>query len=461
VTIDLPVAPVAGNFATQGRVGGEVARPLQVVTEQAPALHSRPTSPPRHRVGPDGANLATAGPAKLTSPQRTRPPENLPSEPTTTVSRAAMPITSANQVVAHPVSWLWPQRLPLGKLVILDGDPDLGKSLLSLDLCARLSTGRPFPDSGPGPGPATALVLSAEDTAADTIVPRLHRLGADLGRVFVWQRQQDDEGWPWHFPADAGRLDDALAQTDARLAVIDPVMAFLDDSVLSASDQSVRRALAPLMHLADRHRCTLLMLRHLRKQGGPKALYRGLGSIAFVAACRFAMLVARDPLVTGQCVLAPVRNSLGGPQPSLAYRITAADGALPAVEWLGASPVSADALLGGSGRGEEGARERAAAFLEQFLAGGPRTSHDIWQAAQKAGLSARTVQRAKPGVGIRCRRVQVDGRFVSYWLLPGQELPADPSVVDEVDRWLAELERQFPPATPLDEEELGVEDERD
>jgi hypothetical protein len=370
-----------------------------------------------------------------------------------------MPVTSANQVVASPVSWLWPQRLPLGKLVILDGDPDLGKSLLSLDLCARLSTGRPFPD-GPGPGPANALVLSAEDTAADTIVPRLHRLGADLGRVFVWQRQGDDEDWPWHFPAQAGRLDDALARTDARLAVIDPIMAFLDDSVLSASDQSVRRALGPLMHLADKHRCTLL-LRHLRKQGGPKALYRGLGSIAFVAACRFAMLVARDPLVPGQCVLAPVRNSLGGPQPSLAYRLTAADGNLPVVEWLGVSPVAADALVGGGARGGEGQRERAAVFLEQFLAGGPRTAHDIWEAAQKAGLSARTVQRAKPGVGIRCRRVQVEGRFVSYWLLPGQQLPAELCGDDDLSPWLDELERRFPPRTPLDEEELEAADEGD
>jgi len=64
----------------------------------------------------------------------------------------AMPITPANQVVAQPVNWLWPGRLPLGKLVLMDGDPDLGKSLLALDLCARLSTGRPFPDGQPGPG---------------------------------------------------------------------------------------------------------------------------------------------------------------------------------------------------------------------------------------------------------------------------------------------------------------------
>src|SRR5437667_12607223 len=104
-----------------------------------------------------------------------------------------MPITPLDQVVSQVVSWLWPDRIPLGKLLILDGDPDLGKSLIALDLCARLSTGRPLPDGQPGPGPANALVLSAEDNAADTIVPRLRRLGADVQRVFVWQRDADDE----------------------------------------------------------------------------------------------------------------------------------------------------------------------------------------------------------------------------------------------------------------------------
>jgi AAA domain len=349
------------------------------------------------------------------------------------------------------VSWLWPETIPGGKLLILDGDPDLGKSLLALDLCARLSTGRPFPDGRPGPGPANALVLSAEDNAADTIVPRLRRLGADTGRVHVCQRERDDEDWPWRFPNQIDRLDEGLRQSDARLAVIDPIMAFLDDSVLSGSDQSVRRALAPLIHLAEKHRCALLMHRHLNKQGGGRALYRGLGSIAFVAACRVALMVGRDPLVPGRCVLAQVRNSLARPQPSLAYQVTAADGGLPAVEWLGTSPVTADELLAGAAR-DHGPRDRAAAFLEQFLAAGPRTVGDIWQAARNAGLSERTLHRAKKGLGIRCRRVHRDGRPVSYWLLPGQELPAGASDCPELDRLLAEMERQFPPRTPLEQD---------
>lgn len=37
-----------------------------------------------------------------------------------------MPLTTANQVQSQPVSWLWPGRIPLSILLILDGDPDLG-----------------------------------------------------------------------------------------------------------------------------------------------------------------------------------------------------------------------------------------------------------------------------------------------------------------------------------------------
>ncbi|WIG61809.1 MAG: hypothetical protein OJF49_004558 [Ktedonobacterales bacterium] len=34
--------------------------------------------------------------------------------------------------------WLWPGRIPMGAITILDGDPGLGKSLVALDLIARV-----------------------------------------------------------------------------------------------------------------------------------------------------------------------------------------------------------------------------------------------------------------------------------------------------------------------------------
>src|SRR5687767_15131508 len=85
------------------------------------------------------------------------------------------------------LQWLWPNRLPLGKLALLDGDPGLGKSLVALDLCARLSSGRSFPDpSGPLPlSPEHVIIVPGEDNEHDTLRPRLEKLQADLSRIHI------------------------------------------------------------------------------------------------------------------------------------------------------------------------------------------------------------------------------------------------------------------------------------
>ena len=46
-----------------------------------------------------------------------------------------------SELEARALEWLWPGRLALGKLAILDGDPGMAKTLLALDLCARLHAG--------------------------------------------------------------------------------------------------------------------------------------------------------------------------------------------------------------------------------------------------------------------------------------------------------------------------------
>src|SRR5262245_62143557 len=68
------------------------------------------------------------------------------------------------------VEWLWQDRIPLGKLTIIDGDPGLGKSVLTLDLAARVSRGIEMPDGSSGRSGGVVL-LSAEDGLSDTIRP--------------------------------------------------------------------------------------------------------------------------------------------------------------------------------------------------------------------------------------------------------------------------------------------------
>ena len=66
------------------------------------------------------------------------------------------------EVKAEQVTWFWPGRIPYGKLTVWDGDPDLGKSAITLDLAARQSVGAPLPDGSPTT-PAGVVLLSAED----------------------------------------------------------------------------------------------------------------------------------------------------------------------------------------------------------------------------------------------------------------------------------------------------------
>lgn len=350
----------------------------------------------------------------------------------------------------QPVRWLWPGRLALGKLSLLEGDPGLGKSLVSLDLCARLSRGWPFPDGAAGGEPSNTLVLNAEDGEADTVRSRLLALGADLERVFVLAAPGLGRE-PIRLPSQLGLLDEALARTRARLAVIDPLLAFFDSNVASGNDQSVRRALAPLAGVVARHDCATWLVRHLNKRGGKQAVYRGGGAIGLLGACRSAWLIGRDPALAGQCVLAQVKNNLAVVQSSLAYRVEAEAGGAVRLTWLGTSPWSADEVVGGLSRGM--ARARARAFLQSVLQNGPRSVREIWAEAQKQGLTSRTLQRGKQDLSIRSQRVVNGAAQQTYWLLPGQQLPAALAGPDDLEPWLKPLREAFPPATPLDEED--------
>src|SRR5438105_12229399 len=87
------------------------------------------------------------------------------------------PVIAINELKPRTMSWLWPNRLAVGKLSMFDGDPGRGKSLVTLDLCARVTTGRPMPDGTGGGESANVLIVQGEDLADDTMLPRLRALG--------------------------------------------------------------------------------------------------------------------------------------------------------------------------------------------------------------------------------------------------------------------------------------------
>lgn len=238
------------------------------------STHPTEAAPP----GPERQPKAAGGQLSLVNRRASPQPDRVgafePARPT--VRRMA-------EVEPERVEWLWPGRLPIGKLVVLDGDPGCGKSTLTLDLTAHFSAGTILPDGFQPEQGCNVVLLSAEDGPGDTIRPRLDAAGADPTRIvliedIVEADPESPEGVRRRMPRipdDIAHLGDVVRAEQAKLVVIDVLAAFLTGRVDAHRDQDIRGALAPLARMAEATRCCVVAIRHLNKSGGGKALLPG------------------------------------------------------------------------------------------------------------------------------------------------------------------------------------------
>jgi AAA domain len=301
-------------------------------------------------------------------------------------------------------------RVPRRCVTMLVGDPGLGKSMLSLLMAARVARAGGF-----------ALVATAEDSPAAVVRPRLDALQANLERVaFVELWQDGSPDGRLLIPDDVAELEKLVAHCQADLVIVDPLVAHLPGAINSWHDQSIRSALAPLHALAERQNCAVLPLAHLNKSMSTDWLRRIGGSIGITGAARSVLLLGRDPDdPEGEkgCrrVLAHVKSNLAPLAPSLLCEIQPvlirASGDEPEVETakmveLGTCDHDAERLLVSWGDPDErDALDEAVAFLEEELADGPRDAKAVKRAASEAGISPRTLDRAKTKAGVLADKV--------------------------------------------------------
>src|SRR5215216_3712985 len=330
-----------------------------------------------------------------------------------------------SEVETEQVSWLWRGWLALGKLSVMDGDPGLGKSATVLDIAARVSTGSAFPDGSHNEvGPGGVVILSAEDALSDTIKPRLEAAGADLERIASLSMLPDGSGHErlLSIPEDLVHLEAEIERMEAKLVIVDPLVAFFSKKVDSHKDQDVRRALAPLAAVADRTGTAVQLVRHLSKGEGKNPVYRGGGSIGIIGAARIGALVAKDPKDEERRVLAPVKNNLAVHPKSLLYTLEEAPNGAVRVVWAGESEYSASELLQSVQPDRADTRREAQDFLVSVLSGGPVPKAQVEEEARAANISDSTLRRAKTSLGVIPERENAvggergTGRWV--WKLP-------------------------------------------
>jgi len=148
--------------------------------------------------------------------------------------------------------------------------------------------------------PRNVLLLTGEDGTADTVLPRLLKVGGDSTRVFQLcgiVQTKDDKDVELSITLDAvTHIEEALKQFQPELVVVDPFQSFLGSHVDMHRANEIRPVLDGLGKLAAKYGCVIVLIRHLKKDTAGGANYRGLGSIDIYAAARSVLLAGKNPL---------------------------------------------------------------------------------------------------------------------------------------------------------------------
>jgi len=343
-----------------------------------------------------------------------------------TPGRPGIETISASSVKPEEVEWLWDKRIPYGKLTIFDGDPDQGKSVVTMDIAARVSRGRGFPD-GATCDAGNVAIANVEDGVADTIVPRLMAHGADLERIQIINGIPDSDGNTriLDIPGDVPILERLVESRNIKLLIVDPVLTMLGGD--ANKDQDARKALTPLRDMAERTGCAVIAVRHLNKSVGLKAIQRGGGNMGLIGVARAGAFFATDPEDDARRIMAPHKSNLAEKAPSRLYRITSAEvihegkaiKGVARIEWMGVSEYDANGLAAdGNTPHERSELEDAKRFLRDELSAGPMWAKTVFKDADDAGIAKTTLKRAKALLKVRSDKIGVEGW---QWSLPDVE----------------------------------------
>lgn len=219
-----------------------------------------------------------------------------------------------SKVKAEHVKWLWYPYIPHSKVTLIEGDPGLGKSWVTLALASMVSKSIKLPGQEKCIIGGRVAVFSAEDGIADTIRPRADALGAKHRNIYCVNQaiDFDEEGLPL--------IDQFLTKIKPCLAIIDPIVAYMGSADLHKANET-RAVMTSLARLAEKHQTTFLVVRHLTKGGRDKSIYRGLGSIDITAAARSALMIGPHPEDANKRCIVHIKSNLAARGATICYSL--------------------------------------------------------------------------------------------------------------------------------------------
>ncbi len=317
---------------------------------------------------------------------------------------------------ARPIEWLWPERIPLGTVTVLEGPSEFGKSLIAADLAARVSRGDPWPGRAPGPNlPGKVLYVRGDLEDWDQmILPRLLQAGAEMRRVgdfshintrqpCVESRDQACTERRLHFPEDLGHLEFQIrAYPDMRLVIVDSL------AVLCPNAKTRQETLRQLNEIAARRNVAIVISSRPARQPSRNKLVPTVDRRWEAVRCAFNTL--RDLDDDRLFYLAPARMTFAEKPQWLPYRIGPTG-----VVWEAARDAPPEASgISEAMREKRALRDDAIVWLRGELQDGPLAQQRIVREAKQHGFSYGTLRRAKEELKLRSKRIEF-GAGISYW----------------------------------------------
>jgi hypothetical protein len=128
--------------------------------------------------------------------------------------------------------------------------------------------------------------------------------------------------WEWWSELDAKmKAQEQIEKIKPTLVIIDPIVAYMGAKVDLFRANETREIMSGLGQIAEKHRCTILAIRHLTKGGKDKSIYRGVGSIDITAAARSALMVGPHPEEPNSRCICHIKSNLAPRGATIEYSL--------------------------------------------------------------------------------------------------------------------------------------------
>jgi putative DNA primase/helicase len=325
-----------------------------------------------------------------------------------------------DDVEEQQIDWVWPEKIARGELCIIAGEPGASKTMVAVDLAARVSTGDTVPLGDEPICKGNVVFLTSENDPAKVLRPRLVGAGADLSKVFLISSsltETDDKGKTKKkhvaLAEDAEKIGRIMGEIDnVVLLIIDPISEYMGKKDAN-NNADVRDMLATLTDHVRSHNVAILAIAHFNKKTDvTSASSRINGSIGFAGAARTAFAVGKvvkdEDEDDGQeeKYFSMVKNNLSADKGGYIYTVIPhnyhKDGKqikTAKIDWLRLMDEEADAMLAkASGRGRPpAASNKCKEWLESYLMSRPDgvRRHDVINDGARFGFSPATIDRVK------------------------------------------------------------------